>query len=718
MRIIVLLLVLTNTSVIHGFHCPKYCSCLHVPISNNSLQVSCYSKEVPVGFPIQTTVLSLNGLHDLSGLRNCQNLTNLQSLIIGKSMITNLHNNSFLGVGSILALTLNLFRLQSIDPYAFQPLNKLEQIEFDLIPMRLRDLTNAFSGFNNRTLKRITIRCIGSKMAEAEVLDETVYRGFKELNITHLTVTYCSIAVARKGYSKYLPNLKHLNLSHNYISGDKTSAVELLYLNNLELLDGSYQHVMSGDNEGLHSASEADNTLKRSSSTVYRLPPNLKHIYLHHWMAYMNRIDVYVSPDNMLKYIDISGNFLSEIAKPFRGFEELEFLNMQSVSLRNFTLNAFQYFPTITTILLGNNAIGQIIQEDINGKVFGKNSYLTSLDMRRCSIQTLPDNFMYSIRGVRYLNLSDNSLTGLNITASTQLLLLNISNNKFTMLPNNFIDAVKRITENTHGSERFVLDLSNNPVTLERPCCSVVSLLRLSNNPNNKLHLYKSENYQCINGNKLSKFTDINLIRLKHVCFPPIWKERVLYPSVALGVIVFCITVSVIFYRRRWCFRSYYLAGKRYLRSQRQIDEETFRFDAFVAYHEANTTWVINDLKHKLEDVYGFRLCLHQRDFLPGEAIEDNISNAIEVSKRVILILSPAFITSNWCLIEMRLARQAAIDRGYDILIPVILQKFDFTQTTMTLVNILKEQTYINWPGQNLQGQSVFWQRLCNALTH
>ena len=193
-----------------------------------------------------------------------------------------------------------------------------------------------------------------------------------------------------------------------------------------------------------------------------------------------------------------------------------------------------------------------------------------------------------------------------------------------------------------------------------------------------------------------------------------------MFPAITLGILFVLIIFTVSIYRNRWCFRSYILAGKRYLRLQQQREEDTngtvFRFDAFVAFHQAECVWIIDSLKRQLEEIHGLQLCLHESDFLPGRAIEENISNAIEVSRRVILVISPAFISSNWCLLEMRLARLSAIERGYDIIIPVILKKVYFNQTNMTLANILKENTYIKWPERNENMQRLFWERLYNVL--
>ena len=51
-----------------------------------------------------------------------------------------------------------------------------------------------------------------------------------------------------------------------------------------------------------------------------------------------------------------------------------------------------------------------------------------------------------------------------------------------------------------------------------------------------------------------------------------------------------------------------------------------------------------------------FKVCYHERDFLPGEYIADNIQTAIEKSKRVVCLLTNSFIRSEFCMLEFRAA--------------------------------------------------------------
>ena len=47
-----------------------------------------------------------------------------------------------------------------------------------------------------------------------------------------------------------------------------------------------------------------------------------------------------------------------------------------------------------------------------------------------------------------------------------------------------------------------------------------------------------------------------------------------------------------------------------------------------------------------------FKLCIHSRDFKPGDPICDNIQKAISQSNSAIIIMSQAFVDSIWCKAE------------------------------------------------------------------
>ncbi|XP_070537028.1 toll-like receptor 2 [Ptychodera flava] len=108
---------------------------------------------------------------------------------------------------------------------------------------------------------------------------------------------------------------------------------------------------------------------------------------------------------------------------------------------------------------------------------------------------------------------------------------------------------------------------------------------------------------------------------------------------------------------------------------QLQINDEeqpiNKRYDAFVVYNQHDSDWVIHELVPHLENIDppNFKLCIHERDFLPGYDIFENILDSIEQSKKTMLILSPDFAASEWCYFEMRMAQSCLFEEKRDIIV-------------------------------------------------
>ena len=74
-------------------------------------------------------------------------------------------------------------------------------------------------------------------------------------------------------------------------------------------------------------------------------------------------------------------------------------------------------------------------------------------------------------------------------------------------------------------------------------------------------------------------------------------------------------------------------------------------FDAFVCYKfDTDNHYVINDMMESFEKLcdHPLKLFIHGRDFIPGIPIVDNIKDAIAKNNSAIIVMSEAFIDSDW----------------------------------------------------------------------
>ncbi|KAI1285320.1 Protein toll [Halotydeus destructor] len=113
------------------------------------------------------------------------------------------------------------------------------------------------------------------------------------------------------------------------------------------------------------------------------------------------------------------------------------------------------------------------------------------------------------------------------------------------------------------------------------------------------------------------------------------------------------------------------------------------------------------------EDSQFYDLCIHERDWLPGNLISWNIVNSVQNSKRTILILSKEFIQSIWFQVEFHTAYYQMLEDKMDRLIVVV--KGDLPpkeELDKELVFLLTTKTYLVW------GEKWFWEKLRYALPH
>ncbi|GFS21741.1 protein toll [Elysia marginata] len=227
----------------------------------------------------------------------------------------------------------------------------------------------------------------------------------------------------------------------------------------------------------------------------------------------------------------------------------------------------------------------------------------------------------------------------------------------------------------------------------------------ISNNKNNSNNKNSTAEIVCIcHWNRTgSNCEDIRKIvpRIYQLEVPtdhfPTWQVALVSILAAIVLALLCVLVPYFLWRRSWLpMRKlvYYF--------QEYEDDDDKEFDAFVSYKSSprDERFVLQQLYPKLEQELGFRLCLHFRDFPPGEAIANNIIHAVERSRRTILVLSPNYVSSEWCRLEYQKAQHEMLKLRHKI-IPVILEDVrKVSGVDKALRTIMDTVTYIEWPGE------------------
>ena len=82
------------------------------------------------------------------------------------------------------------------------------------------------------------------------------------------------------------------------------------------------------------------------------------------------------------------------------------------------------------------------------------------------------------------------------------------------------------------------------------------------------------------------------------------------------------------------------------------ISAEGFKWDVFVSYHHETEEFVVKHIKTPLESNYN--VCWHHDDFIAGRTILDNITDAVDNSRKTIFVFSKSFSESDHCMSELR----------------------------------------------------------------
>ena len=373
--------------------------------------------------------------------------------------------------------------------------------------------------------------------------------------------------------------------------------------------------------------------------------------------------------------------------------------------------------------LAGNN-LGEQLALDIEGGTFSEYRNLSELNLANNKIKTLPANIFRKTSHLKILNLSDNSLQLIEFDYShfDRLETLDLSHNLFIQLEDS---QQIRLTNIISQYGNFSLAIHGNPLQCSCESLDFLKWLKMC-----KANVVNYENTSCLYGKIVHKFQSIDdvLNNLDFEC------SKTLALKISGSICVLTILgfiFSIFLYRHRWDVRYYMLKmshkGQNY---QRLVDQSrNYLYDAFVAYDKDDTGWVRNELISHLESTMAdgnedhqfsrkhMRLCIHERDFEPGKCIEENIVTAIEQSKMVLVVISKNFLNSNWCRFELEMARMHGMERGNNIVIPILMEDVSFEEMPASLRMIVRKHTYIEWK-EETGDHEEFWERLADVLSN
>ncbi|XP_038254043.1 toll-like receptor 6 [Dermochelys coriacea] len=324
------------------------------------------------------------------------------------------------------------------------------------------------------------------------------------------------------------------------------------------------------------------------------------------------------------------------------------------------------------------------------------------LDLQNNQIRTVPKDIT-ELKALKELNIAFNRLTELpGCSHFRGLQLLNIEENSILTPSSDFFHSCQNIRELRGGHNPFQCSCElQDFVNFEKK-----SLGRLVGWP---------ESYVCEypDGLKGTQLKDFQLSELS--CNTTLLLVIALVVTVVVVAVTsfLCIYFDVMWYlKMMWQWTQ----TKRRVRNNHPEDlQSILQFHAFISYSERDSLWVKNHLIPNLEKEDGsVQICLHERNFIPGKSIIENIINSIEKSHKSIFVLSPNFVQSEWCHYELYFAHHKLFSESSDSLILILLEpipQYLIPARYHKLKALMAKRTYLEWPKEKSK-HGLFWANL------
>ncbi|XP_049811766.1 toll-like receptor 2 isoform X2 [Schistocerca nitens] len=468
-----------------------------------------------------------------------------------------------------------------------------------------------------------------------------------------------------------------------------------------------------------------------------------------------------LSPDLRMKELTAAKMPLGEVREPLIAMPTLQVLRLPGDGITKLGAAALQFVPELKELDLSANELEELPQSlpgglEILNVAYNRLSALTALsasllnlNVSNNNIATLPEPLPADLET---LDASHNRLQRLPQGLPTGLQLLSLSHNQLQVLPDKLPPKLQVLQVSHNQLQTLspqmlvplqklqVLDVSHNELSTADGLwlSHQLRLLNISHNALLHLRLLGPGNVSHIDAsfNRIESWK----VRAGHLTLvgnarSPLGLQFLRADdsgmTIDLGdnMLLSCDPCSsdaeVTRQLRQWMekqrkYEITYVCHLMKMRRERVAAERrhpsSYKYDAFVCYSSADRAWVVGQLLPKLEhagdspDEPALRLCLHERDFPLGSFIADNIVSSMKHSRSTVIVLSQAFVDSQWCRWELEVASNKVHH-----LVLLELERMDRSRLPRNLRYLMDTRTYLEWPAQR-RAQEAKWRQLRAVL--
>jgi Leucine-rich repeat (LRR) protein len=377
---------------------------------------------------------------------------------------------------------------------------------------------------------------------------------------------------------------------------------------------------------------------------------------------------------------------------------------------------------------------------ELGGHSFLNKKKLKVLYANSSNINVIQNGTFNSLHKLLILHLENNKLQkliGYEFNALENLRELYLQHNKLALIDTRTFQELKKLEVIRLDGNKLInfeiWHLTYNPYLVEIALAD--NLWSCDCHYLNKLQIYLQSN--------LEKITDINKMACVYNNYTNILKEKngtictlkdgmssivvakqiedllpFLLIATCLFVGFFGLVLGIFCYRKElkmWlhanCTSFFFCCGYKTADFLNDYSDKDRLYDAYFIYSLQDEHFVNQVLTSALENDIGFRLCLHYRDFNlnVNNYIADTIVEAIDNSKRAVLILSKNFLYNEWGRFEFKGAVHEILKRRRKL---IIILYGDIPQKDLDadIRLYLKTNLCIEWDDKK------FWQKLRLAM--
>nr|XP_019921215.2 toll-like receptor 4 [Crassostrea gigas] len=435
---------------------------------------------------------------------------------------------------------------------------------------------------------------------------------------------------------------------------------------------------------------------------------------------------------NNLQIFDYSNNYIHNIDfKPFRvrftgkqlqnlylaktnfplmfenvfNFSSLIILDLSQNEFRNIHPDIFQGVKNIQELYAIDVHL-EFTDSLFSESLFRNLHFLTKLDISQNRLSVLPPLLLRDQKkSLKEIHLDHDMFSSVSNS------LLQLENLETIYVRNNL---VSKISEN---DQRFFKSQKNISIFLEgNPISCICSNIKSLKWMKDRRHLFSDlSKTLCVESKSAVSelFNDNKWRSFELQCQTVAW----LIFSVGLLVLtVLTLTITAVIRRYRVHLEYVILRIKqRWKGVQIYRHEDVFSYDVYVSYSDVDYPWLIQNLYPKFEKM-NLKTWLKDKDSTPGSWESEEIVNCINMSRKVMFIVSESFLDIGWSSFAVQMAITHAFhNHRQGSIVVIIKDELPLDKLPNEIKNIWWCIEHCRWP-ENETNEEIILSKLCNVL--